>query len=324
MVDNKFPLLSQSTISQLVEVASVIKARLEVDDARLKPFLDYVKKRPGKMLRASMLLLSAAGLGEVKQVHIETAAAVEMIHAATLLHDDVIDDAQIRRGAPAANIKWSSETAVLLGDFLLCRAFKICTDLARNDIITILADMADTICIGEMTQNARSGDFTLGLDSYIEIIKKKTAVFFADCCRLGALTAGGDETNVERLADFGLNFGLAFQIADDLTDSLGSEARTGKTAGRDIYKKNLTLPLIHILKSLTSQGRADLIKKLDNGNMPLDELSLLLRSNDSVEYTKSQIAFYAAKALENLEAVKNLSTKKSFAAIANSLVSMEF
>ncbi len=318
-----FP-LSQSMVSQLAEVASVIGERLDVDNERLSPFLDYLKQRPGKMLRASMVLLSAESFGTVERVHIEIAAAVEMIQAATLLHDDVIDGAQVRRAVASVNVKWNNETAVLLGDFLLCRAFKICTGLARSDITAILADTADTICLGEITQIASSGDYALDVESYIEIIRKKTAIFFADCCRIGALTAYADTADVKAVSGFGLNFGLAFQIADDLSDLVSDEASVGKTIGRDIYKKNLTLPLIYVLKNLSCGARADLVERLSRNTVSLEELSVLLRKSGSVDYTKSKITHYIAKALESLKLVKNLSTRRSFAAIADSLADLEF
>ncbi|MBU1261040.1 MAG: polyprenyl synthetase family protein, partial [Planctomycetes bacterium] len=246
--------VSDSLIAdELAEVQKFLSEQLNCPDDRLAAFIDYLKHRQGKMLRASVLLLSGRLFGDINKIHIEIAAVVEMIHAATLLHDDVIDDGRSRRGHATANNLWGANLAVLLGDYLLSKAFLTMESLQRNDISRILTDTAATICQGEMLQNALRGDSAIGVEEYLEIIEKKTAVFFANCGRLGAIISEADENDCEALYDFGLNLGMAFQITDDLIDIVGKESETGKTGGRDVENKILTLPAIKSIDFAKSQ-----------------------------------------------------------------------
>jgi len=232
---------------QLAQTRDFLSEQLLCSDAQLAEFIDYIKNRQGKMLRASVLLLSGKLLGEVKPLHIKIAAVVEIIHAATLLHDDVIDNSSARRFQATANSIWGANLAVLLGDYLLSRAFSVTALQQRNDINKILSETAEIICRGEMLQNVSRGDFNIGIDAYLNIIEKKTAVFFANCALLGAIISDADDNSRQSLYDFGLNLGMAFQITDDLTDVIGTETNTGKTAGRDFENKIPTMP---ILKSI--------------------------------------------------------------------------
>ena len=172
---------------------------------------------------------------------ISIAAIVELIHNATLLHDDVIDGGQKRRGLPTVNSLWGNESAVLLGDFLLGKAFKICAGL-EPEIADIIAGTAVRVCEGELRQVTERQNWQLSESEYIEIITEKSAALFSSCCLLGGHLAGASETQIRSLADFGLNTGIAFQITDDLLDIIGDESKTGKTPGSDIDN----LSLIHI------------------------------------------------------------------------------
>jgi octaprenyl-diphosphate synthase len=251
---------------KLTDVRDFISAQLQSTDVRLSQFLDYVKNRHGKMLRASVLLLSGNMIGQITNLHIKVAGVIEMIHAATLLHDDVIDNSTTRRFMPTANNLWGANQAVLLGDFLLSKAFQILADSGRNDINSIIADTAATICQGEMLQNTCKGNFKISVDEYLNIISKKTAVFFATAAQLGGIISNADSKTCKSLYDFGHNLGMAFQIADDLVDVTGAENDTGKTAGRDLENKIPTMPIIK-----------------------------------SIDFTKSQIMQFRQKALDTLE-----------------------
>ena len=246
--------VSPSLIAEeLIQVQKVLSEQLDCSDERLAPFIDYLKNRHGKMLRASVLLLSGKLFGDITELHIRIAAVVEMIHAATLLHDDVIDNGHSRRYRATANNLWGANMAVLLGDYILSKAFVATACLQRDDINRILADTAATICQGEMLQNACRGDSAISVEEYLEIIEKKTAVFFANCAQLGAIISGADENGCEALYNFGLNLGLAFQITDDLIDIVGTESETGKTTGKDVENKILTLPAIKGIDFTKSQ-----------------------------------------------------------------------
>ncbi|MFA5292465.1 MAG: polyprenyl synthetase family protein [Phycisphaerae bacterium] len=251
---------------QLAQAHDFLLNQLCCADDRLRPFVEYLGNRQGKMLRASVLLLSGELFGEINHLHIKIAAVIEMIHAATLLHDDVIDNGQSRRHHATANSLWGANMAVLLGDYILSKAFVVTASLQRNDINMILADTAATICQGEMLQNTCRGDSNISVEDYLGIIEKKTAVFFAACARLGGIIAGAEKTDCDALYDFGLNLGLSFQMTDDLIDIVGTENETGKTGGRDVENEILTLPAIK-----------------------------------GIDFTKSQIAYFRQKAVSSLD-----------------------
>ena len=286
---------------ELVQAGGFFDSQLDCPDDRLKPFMDYLKDRQGKMLRASFVLLAGRLFAPVASLHIEIAGIVEMIHVATLLHDDVIDIAERRRGRATANELWGANFAVLMGDYLLSRVFVAVASLHRNDINRLLAEMSGGICRGEMLQNACRGDFSIGIEGYLDIIEKKTAVFFADCCRLGAMASEADEQSVNRLYEFGLNFGLAFQIVDDLVDILDAESRTGKTAGRDLFTRTLTLPVIHAAGVLDSSAKSELLDMLGSERADINRIVSILNTSKSIDFTKSQIAQYRQKAVSVLD-----------------------
>ncbi|NIP27651.1 MAG: hypothetical protein GWN67_24205 [Phycisphaerae bacterium] len=186
------------------------------------------------------------------------AAIVELIHNATLLHDDVIDGGQKRRGLPTVNSLCGNESAVLLGDFLLSKAFKICAGL-DPEITNIVAGTAVRVCEGELGQIAQRQNWQLSESEYIDIITEKSASLFSSCCLLGGLLAGASESQIQSLADFGLNAGIAFQITDDLLDIIGDESKAGKTLGSDIDKNKLTLAVIHLLRTVDEEEKNTVI-----------------------------------------------------------------
>jgi geranylgeranyl pyrophosphate synthase len=189
---------------------------------------------------------------------VRIAAIVELIHNATLLHDDVIDGGQKRRGLPTVNSLCGNESAVLLGDFLLSKAFKICAELGP-EITNIIASTAVRVCEGELRQVAQRQNWQLSESEYIDIITEKSASLFRCCCLVGGLLAGASETQVRSLARFGLNAGIAFQITDDLLDIIGDEGKTGKTLGSDIDKNKLTLAVIHLLRTVGERQKSAVI-----------------------------------------------------------------
>ncbi|MDD5134701.1 MAG: polyprenyl synthetase family protein [Phycisphaerae bacterium] len=290
----------------IIDVREFLCARLDCPEDKLAPFVDYLKEQQGKMLRASSLLLSGKLAGKLNPVHIKLAAVVEMVHAATLLHDDVIDDGSKRRFRATANNLWGANFAVLLGDYLLSKAFEIVATIQRSDISLLFAQMAQTICRGEMLQNAFGGDFSVTIEQYIEIISKKTAVFFADCCRLGAMACGADKNICERLYESGMNFGICFQIADDLVDICGSEEKTGKTVGRDFKSKILTMPIVYAISKLSPAAKNELMLLLDSDRPDTGKILAALRAAKSIEYTESRIEYYRQKALDQIASFGNL------------------
>jgi octaprenyl-diphosphate synthase len=240
------------------------------------------------------------------------AAIVELIHNATLLHDDVIDGGQKRRGKPTVNSLCGNESAVLLGDFLLGKAFKISSDL-DPEIADVIAGTAVRVCEGELRQVAERQNWQLSEPEYIDIITEKSASLFSCCCLVGGLLAGADEAQARSLADFGLNTGIAFQITDDLLDIIGDESKTGKTPGSDIDNNKLTLAVIHLLKAVGKRERSEVINSYllnreafleRDAGCEKESLAGKLGRFGSLEYAHRRAQEFVTKALDALTDLK--------------------
>jgi octaprenyl-diphosphate synthase len=245
-----------------------------------------------------------------------------MIHAATLLHDDVIDDGCRRRYHETANNLWGANFAVLLGDYLLSRAFVAAASAQRDDINRVLSETAAIICRGEMLQNAWRGDFSLTEKQYIDIIEKKTAIFFANCALLGGIMSCADKNACSGLYDFGLNLGLSFQIIDDLVDIVGTEIQTGKTSGRDFGSKTLTLPAIFALTRLAASKKTELLELFSTPKPDMGRIVSILDSVKGIDYAKSQAVQYQQKALAALDSFGSNQTVSALKELALSATQM--
>ena len=298
---------------QLNQVRRLIHEQLIVPPtgAEINRLLEYMKTRSGKMIRPGLVLLTGSAVDKITDKHIRVAAIVEMIHNATLLHDDVIDEGQKRRGLPTINSLWGNESAVLLGDFLLSQVFKMCTDLTPK-IINIIAAAAARTCEGELRQVIQRHNWQLSESEYIDIITEKSAAFFSSCCHLGALLAQATETEVESLARFGLNAGIAFQITDDLLDLIGDESQTGKTVGSDVSKNKLTLAIIHLLTVVDQKEKSKLYSKLNRSvGTSNNELLKMLKSYNSLEYAHGRAQEFVDKAMQALTGLKQSQAKEA-------------
>lgn len=232
----------------------------------------HVERYRGKMLRPTMVLLSglaadplrAAESGAAALVppvvsddHIAVGAVVETIHLATLVHDDVLDEADMRRNARTINAMSGNETAVILGDYLIARAFHLCSQLDDQRTALRIGEVTSQVCEGELLQLSRRCDLSLDVDTYFGIVQRKTAALIGVSCEQGAVLAGADAGLARRLYDFGVKVGTAFQIQDDLLDLVGDEATVGKPLGKDLEKGKMTLPLIHFLSEGGPAARAE-------------------------------------------------------------------
>jgi octaprenyl-diphosphate synthase len=285
----------------------------------LDRLIEYVSSRSGKMIRPALLLLAGRCCGRITDEHIRVAAIIEMIHNATLLHDDVIDEGQKRRGLPTINRLWGNETAVLLGDLLLSRVFKMCAELEESQAARVIAAAAVRLCEGELKQAIQKHDWLLSEPDYIEAITEKSAVLFSSSCYLGAVLAGAGQEHARSLADYGLNAGIAFQITDDLLDIVGDEQETGKTLGSDVDKHKLTLAVIHLLKSVGEKEKETIIssflerKKTQHDR---DALAKILARHGSLDYARSRAQEYAAKATGALAGLEESEAREALAEVA--------
>jgi octaprenyl-diphosphate synthase len=268
----------------------------------VRPLLDHVLKGRGKMIRPGLVLAAGQCIRGVTEDHIEAAAIMEMIHQATLLHDDVLDCAETRRGNPSANHLWGNSAAILLGDMVLSRVLLRCTDL-RSEVARVVADMACRVCRGELCQTLQRTHWQITEREYLQIIADKSASFFGACCRVGAILSEATPEQQDALADYGLNVGMAFQMTDDVLDLVADSELAGKSTGRDAGMGTPTLPVIHLLQAMDAADRADLIDRLKRTEDMSDRLRELTARHGSLDYVRSRCQRYVAQALRSLERV---------------------
>jgi octaprenyl-diphosphate synthase len=296
----------------LQQVRRVICALLETRGARaeLASFFAHLRAGSGKMLRPGLVLLAGECFGTLTEAHIQVSAMMEMIHHATLLHDDVLDEGCQRRGVPTANFLWGNESAVLLGDFLLSQVFRMAADLDAP-VAKVLAQTAARVCEGELRQTVHRRNWQLSEAQYLEIITQKSASFFGGCCRLGAMLSRADASGIEAVAQFGLRAGIAFQITDDLLDIAGDQSLTGKTLHSDFAKDKPTLAVIHLLRTLDAERRAQTYALLESPDGTGRELAVLLERAGSLRYAREQAAEYVAQAIQALAEVPSSPAKEA-------------
>jgi len=284
--------------------------------------LKRINSRSGKMIRPGLVLLAGRCYGKITDKHISVAAVIEMMHNATLLHDDVIDEGKTRRGMPTINSLWGNESAVLLGDLILSHVFKLCAQL-ESQVADVIATAAVRLCEGELRQVVQKHFWQLNEAEYIDVITEKSAVLFSSSCSLGGLLAGATESQAQSLADFGLNAGIAFQITDDLLDIVGDETKTGKTLGSDVNKHKLTLALIHLLKTVDEKEKNNIINSfLDIKDSQYDKHALveILNRYGSLEYAHNRAREFITNAKQALAGLKQSDCKDALIETAEFMV----
>lgn len=287
---------------ELQQVEQILCDELRSDH----PFVDRLARHGfrlgGKRLRPALVLLSAKASGSLKPEHLLLAAAVEMIHTATLIHDDVLDEATLRRHLDTVNARWDNEASILLGDYLFTRSICMASTLDGPFACRAIGQAAQTMCEGELRQIQCRGNYDLSEEDYLEIIANKTAALTACCCRLGSHYAGAGPALCRTLTRFGRYLGVAFQIADDLLDVLGDEATAGKSLGTDLTKQKPTLPLIRLLSRASRQDRAELIEILSrSGNHHREVMRPWFEHSDAISYAREKALWYARLAGQELD-----------------------
>jgi octaprenyl-diphosphate synthase len=265
------------------------------------PLIDHLRHYRGKRLRPALLLLAAKACGKVTDAHRTLAAAVEMIHTATLVHDDVLDEAELRRHLPTVNAGWGNKVSILLGDMLFTHAFHLTSTVDRR-ACELIGAATNRVCAGELRQVTERDNLDLTEVDYLVMIEGKTAALTECCGRLGAQYAGASEEVVARLASFGRNLGLAFQIADDLLDLTGSQEKTGKTLGTDLRERKLTLPVIHCLHKLPAAEAGSLRAAIRDGGDGLTRRVMgALQHTQSIAYSRRRAEDFSRAARRELE-----------------------
>lgn len=283
-------------------VDALIRHRLASDVVLINQVAEYIVGAGGKRLRPMLLLLAAGALGHRGTDAHQLAAVVEFIHTSTLLHDDVVDESDLRRGRRTANAVWGNAASVLVGDFLYSRSFQLMVELDSMQVQHILADTTNRIAEGEVLQLLHVRNPDTDEAAYLRVIERKTAVLFAAATRLGALLAGADEAVQQRLHDYGLNLGYAFQIADDVLDYASDAQTLGKNLGDDLAEGKATLPLIHAIRHADEATASRLRKAIEDGDTgALPAVVDAIHATGGLDYSRQRARDYAGLAVDALD-----------------------
>ena len=316
----------EATIDPAIPLAQDIARVIAVFDEELRSDLPFVNtltaelgRRRGKLLRPKLLLTAGRATGTLREEHIILAAVVEMVHVATLVHDDVLDDAEVRRQNDTMNRLIGNEGAVLLGDYLISHSYHLCSRLESTEASRRIAAVTNTICEGELMQIENRGNFRLTEAQYLQIIERKTASLTSLCCELGAIVSGASSETCRHLAEYGLRVGMAFQIVDDLLDLTATQGETGKSVGRDAELGELTLPLIRFLGRSSPEQQTRLIDILSNGDPHKSEAVLdVIDKTDCIDQAMDVARSYLAEAIAHLAELPESGAKAALIAAAES------
>jgi octaprenyl-diphosphate synthase len=306
--------------TDMQRVDALIRHRLSSDVVLINQIADHIIASGGKRLRPMLHTLAAGAAGYRGEQHIKLAAVIEFIHTSTLLHDDVVDESDLRRGRKTANALWGNAASVLVGDFLYSRSFQLMVELDDMRIMRILADTTNTIAEGEVLQLLNIGNADVSEASYLAVIERKTAVLFAAATELGGILGGLPEKQIAALREYGMQLGYAFQIADDLLDYVSDADTLGKNIGDDLAEGKPTLPLIYALEKAEPEQLQSLRHAIEHGGLDsLDRIIAAIRDSGALERTRERAlmhAHLAADALDGFPPSSYLDAMLSLAAYA--------
>lgn len=317
----KLAVLYAPIAAELADAERVFAEELGSRFPFVQHLVDHCADFRGKRLRPALVLLTGQACGRLTPSHPVLAAVVEMIHTATLVHDDILDEAMVRRHAATVNAEWGNETAVLLGDYLFTHAFHLAASLESTLACRWIGRATNLVCEGEMQQVHNRGNFDLTEDDYYAIIRGKTAELTAVSCRLGAHYAGADESVVQAMEGYGRDLGVAFQIADDVLDIWGEERLTGKSLGTDLEKQKLTLPLIRLLQT-SDPDTAERVRRLLVEANPENRRALrpYLEESGALDYAWQRAQRFVAQALSALDPLPESAAKHVLRTMAQYVV----
>jgi octaprenyl-diphosphate synthase len=279
----------------------------------------YILRQKGKKIRPILVLLSAKLCGEVTERTYIAATLVEMLHTATLIHDDVVDDAKTRRGLASINAVWKNKIAVLMGDYLLSRGLLIALENDECGFLKITSNAVKRMSEGELLQIQKNRKFDVNEDTYFKIISDKTASLINACCELGAASVSKNKEEIMMLSKFGENLGIAFQLRDDLLDYIGKKKIMGKSSGSDLKEKKFTLPLIHSLNNSSKQEAKEIINIVKNGTYSKSRAIVtdFIKEHNGIEYTINKTAEYCNNAKESIKTFESSEIKDTLIKFAD-------
>ena len=288
----------------LIQVEQQFRKDLQSDVPLIRKVGEYVLSSGGKRVRPALLLLAARLCGYTADKAVPLASVVEFIHTATLLHDDVVDSATLRRGLASANTLWGNEASVLVGDFLFSKSFSLMVGVGSLDILRVLSDATTVIAEGEVMQLLCTGEIDLSEEQYIKVIRSKTAILMSAACESGAILGAVPQDKQQALADFGMDLGIAFQLMDDILDYVATEEEFGKSIGHDLEEGKITLPLICTLRHCSDSERAVITAVVEQDEMSLDDfraVSGLVKKHGGIEYTVEAARNYINRCKSHLD-----------------------
>ena len=288
----------------------------------LDKILHYIVKRKGKQMRPMFVFLSGKLFGEINESSFRAASLIELLHTATLVHDDVIDDANMRRGFFSINALWKNKIAVLVGDYLLSKGLLMSLENEEYDLLQIVSKAVKEMSEGELLQIEKARKLDIEENVYFEIIRQKTATLIAACCACGAVTAKQDKETVERMQKFGELIGIAFQMKDDLFDYYNEDV-IGKPTGIDIKEQKMTLPLIYTLRNCDRKQKKFIIQTVKNHNTNSERVSKVLeivKKSGGINYTIEKMKTYQEEALRLLKTFDDNESRKSLELLVNFVI----
>ncbi|APG23593.1 polyprenyl synthetase family protein [Syntrophotalea acetylenica] len=307
----------------LDRVEKSLRQHLTSEVPLVRQMSDYILASGGKRIRPILLLLCARLCGYEGESRYPLAAVIEFLHTATLLHDDVVDSATLRRGRISANIAWGNQAAVLVGDYLFARCFEMMVDFCDRRIMRVLAETTSLMAQGEVIQLMNSGDLMLDEGRYLRVVRSKTAALFSTTCRCAAILGQLDSDREKNLAAFGMHLGVAFQLVDDALDYIADPDESGKVVGRDLAEGKMTLPLIHALRYCDESERR-MLQRIFVGKDPIEAdlgfVQGLLSRYGSIDYTRRQADLSVRQACAQLEYFPDGTARKELVALARSAV----
>jgi octaprenyl-diphosphate synthase len=299
--------------NEMAEFEAYFSRTMHSDIPLLNIILNYILRRKGKQMRPLLVFLTARLNGVIGEPTYIAATCIELLHTASLVHDDVVDDADERRGSLSINALWNSKIAVLLGDYLLSSGMHICVEKSRYDMLEIISEAVKSMSEGELLQLQKARKLNIREEDYYKIIISKTAALLSACTACGARSVTGDQEVIQLMKDFGENIGIAFQIRDDILDYEGS-GLTGKAVGNDIKEKKITLPLIHALTQTENSKKRHIlgiVKKKKKSRSDINEVINFVSEYGGLDYAEEKMNQYRDKALAILDSYSDSDVKES-------------
>lgn len=311
--------------NELAEFQKVFSGSLKSNVALVDLITKYILKQKGKKVRPILVLLSAKLCGKISSRTYVAATLVELLHTATLIHDDVVDDAKTRRGLASINAVWKNKAAVLMGDFLLSKGLLVSLDNDEPGFLKATSEAVRRMSEGELLQIQKARNFDATEETYFKVISDKTASLIKTCCKIGAMSTSNDKNKIESMAVYGENLGIAFQLRDDLLDYTGRKKLLGKATGNDLKEKKFTLPLLTALKNAPAKNSKEIMKliKSESGKK-FEAVYYFVEQYGGIEYTQKKISHYAGLALSSLDKFTNSDSKDSLAELVSFVSNREY